>query len=178
MSCFLLLQRTAMCVRSSPAAWVLGFLPCCFFEACCQCCHQNISFLDPLFCFSFPPRCSDLYFSVPISRRCLISLQPLIFQSFFMFLQNYSRPSVMALAVPVAVKFLQRGNKELCRNMSSYLSLAAIAEAELLADHTDAIVKSVLQGMSIGPTHRAGRDLKDHEAPTRPATGRATNLHI
>ncbi|XP_015727697.1 ventricular zone-expressed PH domain-containing protein homolog 1 isoform X2 [Coturnix japonica] len=64
-------------------------------------------------------------------------------------LQNYSRPSVMALAVPVAVKFLQRGNKELCRNMSSYLSLAAIAEAELLADHTDAIVKSVLQGNSL-----------------------------
>uniref|UniRef100_G1NDX6 Ventricular zone expressed PH domain containing 1 n=1 Tax=Meleagris gallopavo TaxID=9103 RepID=G1NDX6_MELGA len=64
-------------------------------------------------------------------------------------LQNYSHPSVMALAVPVAVKFLQRGNKELCRNMSSYLSLAAIAEAELLADHTDAIVKSVLQGNSL-----------------------------
>uniref|UniRef100_A0A8C2U8R7 Ventricular zone expressed PH domain containing 1 n=1 Tax=Coturnix japonica TaxID=93934 RepID=A0A8C2U8R7_COTJA len=83
-------------------------------------------------------------------------------------LQNYSRPSVMALAVPVAVKFLQRGNKELCRNMSSYLSLAAIAEAELLADHTDAIVKSVLQGMSIDPTYRVGRDLKDHEAPTQP----------
>ncbi|NXC47700.1 MELT protein, partial [Penelope pileata] len=61
-------------------------------------------------------------------------------------LQNYNRPSVMALAVPVAVKFLQRGNKELCRNMSSYLSLAAIAKAELLADHTDAIVQSVLQG--------------------------------
>uniref|UniRef100_A0A8C6YNS9 Ventricular zone expressed PH domain containing 1 n=1 Tax=Nothoprocta perdicaria TaxID=30464 RepID=A0A8C6YNS9_NOTPE len=63
-------------------------------------------------------------------------------------LQNYNRPPVMALAVPVAVKFLQRGNKELCRNMSSYLSLAAIAEVDLLADHTDAIVKSVLQGTS------------------------------
>ncbi|KAM6357216.1 ventricular zone-expressed PH domain-containing protein homolog 1 isoform 2-T2 [Alca torda] len=61
-------------------------------------------------------------------------------------LQNYNRPPVMALAVPVAVKFLQRGNKELCRNMSSYLSLAAIAKADLLADHTDTIVKSVLQG--------------------------------
>uniref|UniRef100_A0A8C5U6C2 Ventricular zone-expressed PH domain-containing protein homolog 1 n=1 Tax=Malurus cyaneus samueli TaxID=2593467 RepID=A0A8C5U6C2_9PASS len=60
-------------------------------------------------------------------------------------LQNYNRPPVMALAVPVAVKFLQRGNKELCRNMSSYLSLAAIAEAELLAEHTETIVKSVLQ---------------------------------
>ncbi|XP_010583253.1 PREDICTED: ventricular zone-expressed PH domain-containing protein homolog 1 isoform X2 [Haliaeetus leucocephalus] len=61
-------------------------------------------------------------------------------------LQNYNRPPIMALAVPVAVKFLQRGNKELCRNMSSYLSLAAIAKADLLADHTDTIVKSVLQG--------------------------------
>ncbi|KAM9231696.1 ventricular zone-expressed PH domain-containing protein homolog 1 isoform 2-T2 [Leptosomus discolor] len=64
-------------------------------------------------------------------------------------LQNYNRPPVMALAVPVAVKFLQRGNKELCRNMSSYLSLAAIAKADLLADHTDAIVRSVLQGNSM-----------------------------
>ncbi|XP_068263037.1 ventricular zone-expressed PH domain-containing protein homolog 1 isoform X2 [Nyctibius grandis] len=64
-------------------------------------------------------------------------------------LQNYNRPPVMALAVPVAVKFLQRGNKELCRNMSSYLSLAAIAKVDLLADHTDTIVKSVLQGNSM-----------------------------
>ncbi|NWU97921.1 MELT protein, partial [Upupa epops] len=61
-------------------------------------------------------------------------------------LQNYNRPPIMALAVPVAVKFLQRGNKELCRNMSSYLSLAAIAKVDLLADHTDTIVQSVLQG--------------------------------
>ncbi|NXU58883.1 MELT protein, partial [Turnix velox] len=59
---------------------------------------------------------------------------------------NYNQPAVMALAVPVAVKFLLRGNKELCRNMSSYLSLAAIAKADLLADHTDTIVQSVLQG--------------------------------
>ncbi|NXU99570.1 MELT protein, partial [Cettia cetti] len=65
------------------------------------------------------------------------------------FLQNYNRPPVMALAVPVAVKFLQRGNKELCRNMSSYLSLAAIAKAELLAEHTETILRSVLQGNSM-----------------------------
>ncbi|NWR86012.1 MELT protein, partial [Furnarius figulus] len=64
-------------------------------------------------------------------------------------LQNYNRPPVMALAVPVAVKFLQRGNKELCRNMSSYLSLAAIAQVDLLAEHTDTIVSSVLQGNSM-----------------------------
>ncbi|NP_997996.1 ventricular zone-expressed PH domain-containing protein [Danio rerio] len=61
-------------------------------------------------------------------------------------LQNYNRPPVMALAVPVAVRFLQQGNQELSRNMSSYLSLAAIAKAELLAQHTEAITCSVLAG--------------------------------
>ncbi|XP_043852101.1 ventricular zone-expressed PH domain-containing protein homolog 1 [Dromiciops gliroides] len=64
-------------------------------------------------------------------------------------LQNYNRPPVMALAVPVAVRFLQRGNKELSRNMSSYLSLAAITNPDLLAEYTDAIVKSILQGNSM-----------------------------
>lgn len=52
----------------------------------------------------------------------------------------------MALAIPVAVRFLQRGNRELSRNMSSYLSLAAIVEADLLAEHTEAIMLSVLGG--------------------------------
>lgn len=52
----------------------------------------------------------------------------------------------MILAVPVAVRFLQRGNRELSRNMSSYLSLAAIAKADLLAEHTEAITLSVLGG--------------------------------
>ncbi|XP_072317363.1 ventricular zone-expressed PH domain-containing protein [Eucyclogobius newberryi] len=61
-------------------------------------------------------------------------------------LQNYSCPSVMALAVPVAVRFLHRGNKELSRNMSSYLSLAAIAKADLLSEHAEAIALSVLGG--------------------------------
>ncbi|XP_041515195.1 ventricular zone-expressed PH domain-containing protein homolog 1 isoform X2 [Microtus oregoni] len=61
-------------------------------------------------------------------------------------LQNYNRTPVMVLAVPIAVKFLHRGSKELCRNMSNYLSLAAISKAELLADHTEGIIKSILQG--------------------------------
>ena len=52
----------------------------------------------------------------------------------------------MALAVPVAVRFLQGGNRDLSRNMSSYLSLAAMAEADLLAEHTEAITLSVLAG--------------------------------
>ncbi|XP_026143696.1 ventricular zone-expressed PH domain-containing protein [Carassius auratus] len=61
-------------------------------------------------------------------------------------LQNYNRPPVMVLAVPVAVRFLRQGNQELSRNMASYLSLAAIAKAELLAQHTEAITCSVLGG--------------------------------
>ncbi|XP_060779035.1 ventricular zone-expressed PH domain-containing protein isoform X2 [Neoarius graeffei] len=61
-------------------------------------------------------------------------------------LQNYNRAPMMALAVPVAVRFLQQGNRELSRNMSSYLSLAAIAKAELLVQHTQAIISSVLGG--------------------------------
>ncbi|KAM3832253.1 LOW QUALITY PROTEIN: ventricular zone-expressed PH domain-containing protein homolog 1-like [Vipera latastei] len=64
-------------------------------------------------------------------------------------LQNYNHPPIIALAVPVAVKFLQRGNKELCRNLSSYLSLVTISKAELLAEHTESIVKSILQGNSM-----------------------------
>lgn len=61
-------------------------------------------------------------------------------------LQNYNRTPVMVLAVPIAVKFLHRGSKELCRNMSNYLSLAAITKADLLADHTEGIIRSILQG--------------------------------
>ncbi|XP_077344223.1 ventricular zone-expressed PH domain-containing protein homolog 1 isoform X5 [Lithobates pipiens] len=61
-------------------------------------------------------------------------------------LQNYNKPSIMSLAVPLAVRFLQQGNKELCRNMSSYISLVAIAKADLLVNHTEAILRSILQG--------------------------------
>lgn len=61
-------------------------------------------------------------------------------------LQNYSNPSVMSLAVPVAVKCLEMGNRELARNMSNYLSLAAIGKADILATHTPKIVNSVLHG--------------------------------
>lgn len=64
--------------------------------------------------------------------------------------QNYNRAPMMALAVPVAVRFLQQGNRELSRNMSSYLSLAAITKAELLVRHTLAIISSVLGGMGSG----------------------------
>ncbi|XP_033615465.1 LOW QUALITY PROTEIN: ventricular zone-expressed PH domain-containing protein homolog 1 [Fukomys damarensis] len=61
-------------------------------------------------------------------------------------LHNYNRLPVMALAIPTAVKFLHRSCKELCRNVSNYLSLAAITNADLPADHTEVIEKSTRQG--------------------------------
>ena len=59
---------------------------------------------------------------------------------------NYSKKCVMQSALPVAVKFLHKGNRVLSRNMSSYLSLAAIDNAELLAKHIQPIIDSVISG--------------------------------
>lgn len=52
----------------------------------------------------------------------------------------------MKKALPVAVKFLHKGNKELSRNMSAYLSLAAIENAELLSQHIQLIIDSIISG--------------------------------
>lgn len=52
----------------------------------------------------------------------------------------------MRRALPVAVKFLHKGNKEISRNMASYLSLAAIDNADLLSKHIQLIIDSVIAG--------------------------------
>lgn len=52
----------------------------------------------------------------------------------------------MELALPVAVKFLPKGNKELSKNLVSYLSLAAIDYAYLLSPHVDSILDSIQSG--------------------------------
>lgn len=52
----------------------------------------------------------------------------------------------MEMALPVAVKFLQKGNKELAKNLASYLSLAAIEYAYLLSPHVQSIIDSILAG--------------------------------
>ncbi len=52
----------------------------------------------------------------------------------------------MELAIPVAVQFLHQGNKELCRNISSYLALAAIDNTNLLAQHVNSIIDSCSNG--------------------------------
>lgn len=62
-------------------------------------------------------------------------------------MKNYSKKSVMERALPVAVKFLHKGNKELSRNMASYLSLAAIEHASLLSPHVQPIMDSIISGI-------------------------------
>jgi hypothetical protein len=48
----------------------------------------------------------------------------------------------MQLALPVSVKFLHKGNRELSRNVASYLSMAAIENAELLAPHIQVLFEA------------------------------------
>lgn len=50
------------------------------------------------------------------------------------------------LALPVAVRFLNKENRELSRNLASYLSLAAIEYTNLLVPYIDIILNSLLCG--------------------------------
>ncbi|KAH8270011.1 hypothetical protein KR018_002318 [Drosophila ironensis] len=59
---------------------------------------------------------------------------------------NYDKKELMKIALPVAVQFLSKGNRELSRNLASYLSLAAIDHACLLSPHTEAVMESILSG--------------------------------
>ncbi|XP_062135773.1 protein melted isoform X2 [Drosophila sulfurigaster albostrigata] len=59
---------------------------------------------------------------------------------------NYDKKELMKIALPIAVQFLPKGNKELSRNLASYLSLAAIDYAYLLIDIMDPIMDSILAG--------------------------------
>lgn len=59
---------------------------------------------------------------------------------------NYNKKAVMEKALPVAVKFLNKENKEMSRNLASYLSLAAIEYANLLVPYIDIILRSLLNG--------------------------------
>ncbi|XP_043219639.1 protein melted-like [Amphibalanus amphitrite] len=59
---------------------------------------------------------------------------------------NYSRQSVMQLAIPVAVQFFVKGSRELSRNLAAYLSLVAIENAQLLADYVPNLMDSIATG--------------------------------
>lgn len=59
---------------------------------------------------------------------------------------NYNKKAVMELALPIAVRFLNKENKEMSRNLASYLSLAAIEYTNLLVPYIDIILRSLLHG--------------------------------
>lgn len=59
---------------------------------------------------------------------------------------NYNKKAVMEKALPVAVRFLNKENKEMSRNLASYLSLAAIEYSNLLVPYIDIILRSLLHG--------------------------------
>ena len=52
----------------------------------------------------------------------------------------------MIRAIPVAVKFLHKGNKDLSRNLSSYMSLAVIENADILSLYIQPVLDSVITG--------------------------------
>jgi hypothetical protein len=66
--------------------------------------------------------------------------------------QNYTNRGVMREALPVAVKFLHKGNRELCRNVTCYLPLAAIENPDLLAKYVQPIADSVIAGSLHNPS--------------------------
>ena len=65
--------------------------------------------------------------------------------NFSLLFQNYGKKPVMEKILPIAVQFLLHENKELSKNLSSYLSLAAIENSPLLAQHFSPIVESIVQ---------------------------------
>lgn len=46
----------------------------------------------------------------------------------------------------MAVCFLHQGNREITRNVTSYLALAAIQNIQLMSLHTSSLISSVLKG--------------------------------
>ncbi|XP_005094008.1 ventricular zone-expressed PH domain-containing protein homolog 1 isoform X2 [Aplysia californica] len=58
----------------------------------------------------------------------------------------YSNKHVMTLTIPAVVQFLDCDNKDLVRSVASYLSLATIDNADLLAHHMTLVLSTVLKG--------------------------------
>ncbi|XP_064642367.1 ventricular zone-expressed PH domain-containing protein homolog 1-like [Lineus longissimus] len=63
-----------------------------------------------------------------------------------LFLNYHARAEIMKVALPVAVKFLPKDNKEICRSLTSYLSLVVIDNASLLAEQIPRILDSIILG--------------------------------
>lgn len=59
---------------------------------------------------------------------------------------NYNKKIVMEQALPIAVKFLDKDNQEMSKNLAAYLSLASIEYTNLLVSYVDIILRSLLNG--------------------------------
>lgn len=59
---------------------------------------------------------------------------------------NYNKKVVMEKCLPIAVKFLDKENDEMSKNLASYLSLAAIEYTNLLVPYVDIILRSLING--------------------------------
>uniref|UniRef100_A0A5S6QFL5 PH domain-containing protein n=1 Tax=Trichuris muris TaxID=70415 RepID=A0A5S6QFL5_TRIMR len=59
---------------------------------------------------------------------------------------NFESKSVMTVAIPIAVKILSKGGGDLIRSTSSYLALAAVNNAGLVARHALSIIQNIKEG--------------------------------
>jgi hypothetical protein len=55
----------------------------------------------------------------------------------------------MKMCIPTAIKFLHKGNKELSKNIATYLWLAASANAFILAMNIQPVIDSLITGISL-----------------------------
>ncbi|PIK58866.1 putative ventricular zone-expressed PH domain-containing protein 1 [Apostichopus japonicus] len=63
-----------------------------------------------------------------------------------LFMQSCGGGFVLQQILDVAVCFLHQGNREITRNVTSYLALAAIQNIQLMSLHTSSLISSVLKG--------------------------------
>ncbi|CAD5114857.1 DgyrCDS3892 [Dimorphilus gyrociliatus] len=59
---------------------------------------------------------------------------------------NNLNETIMKKAVPISIKFLDKKNNEIIRNLSSYLALAAIDYNGIIVESAPLIIKSILNG--------------------------------
>ncbi|XP_065565232.1 protein melted-like isoform X1 [Artemia franciscana] len=63
-----------------------------------------------------------------------------------LFKENYDKTDLMKMCIPTAIKFLHKGNKELSKNIATYLWLAASANAFILAMNIQPVIDSLITG--------------------------------
>ena len=67
---------------------------------------------------------------------------------FYQQIQDYLDLSLSERAIPICIRLLQQGSKELSREISSYLNLIACRDPKLLTHYVHYIVDTILKGNS------------------------------